>query len=167
MAEARLTPTAIINEFRKNGITHLVWLPDSETNFLYDQLSREPSITLVPVCREGEALPIAAGLWIGGKKPAILIQNTGLFESGDAVRGMGIGIGLPVVMFIGYRGWTRHGPTPDSAARFTEPCLNMWGINYYLVESDADVGRISIAFDEALRESRPVAVLMGAEYAPG
>ena len=61
----------------------------------------------------------------------------------------------------------RHGPTPDSAARFTEPCLNMWGINYYLVESDADVGRISIAFEEALRESRPVAVLMGAEYAPG
>ena len=67
-------------------------------------------------------------------------------------------------MMIGYRGWTRHGATPDSAARFTEPILHAWGISYYLVETDADVERISTAFDEADRSQRPVACLMGAEY---
>ena len=69
-----------------------------------------------------------------------------------------------MVMVIGYRGWTRKGPTPDSAARYTEPILNAWGITYYLMERDEDADRISLAFEEATRTSRPVAVLVGDEY---
>ena len=37
-------------------------------------------------------------------------------------------------------------------------------MNYYLVESDEDADRIGIAFAEAAREKRPVAVLVGDEY---
>ena len=44
-----------------------------------------------------------------------------MFEAGDSIRGLGIDIEFPLVMMIGYRGWTRHGITNDSAARFTEP----------------------------------------------
>ena len=58
-----------------------------------------------------------------------------------------------------------NGVTTDSAARLTEPTLHAWGLDYYLVESDADVGRITEAYQQAQRESRPVAVLVGAEYA--
>ncbi len=164
MPELSLTPKAILDQLRKNGVTHVVWLPDSETNFMYQQMVADPSLDLVPVCREGESMAIAAGLWVGGKKPVILIQNTGMFESGDSIRGLALDINLPVVMMIGYRGWTRHGLTPDSAARFTEPVLHAWGINYYLVETDEDVERISTAFEEAERTQRPVVCLMGAEY---
>ncbi len=164
MAELSLTPKAIIDQLNKNKVTHVVWLPDSETNFMYEQVVADPRLDLVPICREGESMPIAAGLWVGGKKPVVLIQNTGMFESGDSIRGLGIDINFPMVMMIGYRGWTRHGETPDSAARFTEPILNAWRIKYYLVESDEDVDRISMAFDEAERTQSPVAVLMGAEY---
>jgi sulfopyruvate decarboxylase TPP-binding subunit len=164
MPELRLTPQPILDQLRKNGVTHVVWLPDSETNFLYQQMLAEKSIDLVPVCREGESMAIAAGLWVGGKRPVVLIQNTGMFESGDSIRGITLDINFPLVMMIGYRGWTRHGVTPDSAARFTEPILHAWGISYYLVEADEDVERISTAFEEAARTNRPVACLMGAEY---
>ena len=164
MAELRLTPRPILDQLTKNGVTHVVWLPDSETNFMYEQMSAAPSLHLVPVCREGESMAIAAGLWVGGKKPVVLIQNTGMFESGDSIRGLALDINFPLVMMVGYRGWTRHGLTPDSAARFTEPILNAWGINHYLVETNEDVDRISIAFEEADRTQRPVACLMGAEY---
>ena len=164
MTELRLTPRPILDQLTKNGVTHVVWLPDSETNFMYEQMSANPSLHLVPVCREGESMAIAAGLWVGGKKPVVLIQNTGMFESGDSIRGLAVDINFPLVMMVGYRGWTRHGITPDSAARYTEPILNAWGINHYLVETDDDVGRISIAFEEADRTQRPVACLMGAEY---
>jgi sulfopyruvate decarboxylase TPP-binding subunit len=164
MAELRLTPRPILDQLTKNGVTHVVWLPDSETNFMYERMSADPSLHLVPVCREGESMAIAAGLWVGGKKPVVLIQNTGMFESGDSIRGLALDINFPLVMMVGYRGWTRHGLTPDSAARFTEPILNAWGINHYLVETDEDVDRISIAFEEADRTQRPVACLMGAEY---
>ena len=94
----------------------------------------------------------------------VIIQNTGLFESGDSIRGLAVDIEFPLVMLIGYRGWTRQGVMTDSAARFTEPTLQAWGINYYLVETDADVVQISLAFEEALRTQQPVACLMGAEY---
>ena len=164
MDEPRLTPRPIIDELIKNGVTHVVTLPDSETNFMYEQMSAESEINLVPVCREGESMPIAAGLWVGGKKPVVLIQNTGLFESGDSIRGLVLDVDFPLVMMVGYRGWTRHGITADSAGRFTEPILHAWGINYYLVETNDDVGRISTAFEEAERTQKPVACLMGAEY---
>ena len=164
MVESALTTPAVLDELHKNGVTHVVWLPDSETNFMYRQMVADPDLHLVPVCREGESIAIAAGLWVGGKKPVVLIQNTGLFESGDSVRGLALDINYPLVMMVGYRGWTRHGITPDSAGRYTEPILHAWGINYYLVETDDDVDRISTAFEEAERTQRPVACLMGVEY---
>ena len=162
--EAVLHPPALINELKKNDITHIVWLPDSETNFMYQMLQAEPTIDLVPVCREGETMAIAAGLWVGGKKPVVLIQHPGIFESGDSIRGLGLDINQPLVMLIGYRGWTRRGPTPDSAARFTEHILHAWGINYYLIETDEDADRIGLAVEEAYRTQKPVGVLIGAEF---
>ena len=164
MAELHLTPRAILDQLNKNKVTHVVWLPDSETNFMYEQMVADPTLHLVPVCREAETMAIAAGLWVGGKRPVALIQNTGMFESGDSIRGLGLDIDFPLVMMIGYRGWTRHGVTPDSAARFTEPILHAWGINSYLVETDDDVDRITTAFEEAESNRKPVACLMGAEY---
>ena len=162
--EAVLHPQALISELKKNKVTHVVWLPDSETNFMYQELLAEPSLDLIPVAREGETMAIAAGLWVGGKRPVALIQNTGIFESGDSIRGLGLDVNQPLVMLIGYRGWDRHGVVRDSAAKFTEHILHAWGINYYLVETDADAPRISLAVEEAERTSKPVAVLVGTEY---
>ena len=99
-----------------------------------------------------------------GGKPMILIQNTGLMESGDSIRGWLMGMEVPVVLMVGLRGWTRHGVTTDTAATYTERFLNAFNINYYLVESDADASRIDVAFKEAEKTRRPVAVLVGDEY---
>ena len=162
--EAVLHPASIIAELKKNNFTHVVWLPDSETNFMYQLLTSDPDIDLVPVCREGETMAIAAGLWVGGKKPVVLIQNTGIFESGDSIRGLGLDINQPLVMLVGYRGWSRHGLTNDSAARYIEHILHAWGINYFLIETDEDADRISLAAEEAERTQKPVAVLVGSEF---
>ena len=162
--EVVLHPAAVVEELKKNNISHVVWLPDSETNFMYQLLTNEPTLDLVPVCREGETMAIAAGLWIGGKRPIVLIQNTGIFESGDSIRGLGLDVSQPLVMLVGYRGWSRHGITTDSAARFIEHILHAWGINYYLIETDEDADRIGVAIQEAERTQKPVAVLVGTEF---
>jgi len=161
--ESVLYAGTIVEEFKKNGVTHTVWLPCSDTAALHRAIIADGGIHSIPVCREGEAMAIAAGLWVGGKIPVVIVQNTGFFESGDSIRGIGLGAGIPMVMLIGYRGYTRHGRTTDSAARFIEPILHTWQITYYLIESDADVDRISLAFQEAERTSKPVAVLIGKE----
>ena len=162
--EAELSPEIVLEEMKKNGVTHVVWLPDSETNWLYLLMQAEPSLQLVPVSREGLAFSMAAGLSAGGKTPIILIQNTGLMESGDSLRGWGLGLNIPVVLMVGYRGWTRHGITQDTAATYTERFLHAFDIRYYLVETSADASRISVAFAEAKKTKRPVAVLVGDEY---
>ena len=87
-----LSPETVLAEMKRNGVTHVVWLPDSETNWLYLLMKSEPSLTLVGVNREGLAFSAAAGIAAGGKKPLILIQNTGLMESGDSLRGWAIGL---------------------------------------------------------------------------
>jgi sulfopyruvate decarboxylase subunit alpha len=162
--DAQLSPEIVLAEMVKNGVSHVVWLPDSETNWLYQLMQAEPSLRLVPVGREGLAFSLAAGLATGGQTPIILIQNTGLMESGDSLRGWALGLNIPVVLMVGYRGWTRHGVNTDTAATYTERFLNAFGINYYLVETSVDAPRISIAFEEARRTRRPVAVLMADEY---
>ena len=159
-----LSPEKVLAEMKKNGVTHVVWLPDSETNWLYLLMKEDPSLTLVGVNREGLAFSAAAGIAAGGKRPLILIQNTGLMESGDSLRGWAIGLNVPVVLMVGYRGWTRHGVNTDTAAVYTERFLNAFGVNYYLVEGDADAQRISIAFEDATKTKRPVAVLVADEY---
>src|SRR5687768_942523 len=85
--KAALSPETVLAQMKKNGVTHVVWLPDSETNWLYLLMKADPSLTLVGVNREGLAFSAASGIYAGGKTPLILIQNTGLMESGDSMRG--------------------------------------------------------------------------------
>ena len=159
-----LRPETLVEEFKKNDVTHVITIPDSETNYLYELMIKQPWLDIVPVSREGETMGIALGLNAAGKVPVCLIQNTGMMESGDSIRGMALDAGFPLVMVVGYRGWTRRGVITDTAARYTEPFLNAFGINYYLVEYDEDGTRISTAFEEARATKRPVAVLIGDEY---
>lgn len=162
--KASLSPEVVLEQLKQNGITHVIWLPDSETNWLFTLMQSEPTLRLVGVTREGLAFSTAAGLWAGGKTPVILIQNTGLMEAGDSLRGWALGMNVPVVLIVGYRGWTRHGVTNDTAATYTERFLHAFGIEYYLVEDDSDAQRISVAFEETRKTKRPVVVLMADEY---
>ncbi|HXF68032.1 MAG TPA: hypothetical protein VNK67_15215 [Burkholderiales bacterium] len=161
---AGLTPQVVLAELKKNAVTHVVWLPDSETNWLFTLMKAEPGLRLVGVTREGLAFSTAAGLWAGGGKPVVMIQNTGLMESGDSLRGWILGLGVPLVILVGYRGYVRGAKGADTAAHYTEPFLEAFGVSHHLVESDADAPRITAAFEEAERAHRPVAVLVADEY---
>lgn len=154
----------IVGELRKCGVTHVVWLPDSETNFMYKALQDGSGLDLVPVCREGETMPICAGLIMGGQKPVTLIQNTGFFESGDSVRGICLNLKLPLLLMIGYRGFQKDAPMTDSAGILVEPVLKTFGIPYYLIEEDSHLPLISQAFRESQEQSRTIAVLIAREY---
>ena len=159
-----LRPETLLREFKSNGVTHVVTIPDSETNHLYELMVEQDWLDIVPVSREGETMGVALGLTVAGKVPVCLIQNTGMMESGDSIRGQALDAGFPLLMVVGYRGWTRKGHTPDSAATYTEPFLNAFRIDYYLVEHDDDGPRITEAFEATRKSKRPVVVLIGDEY---
>ena len=158
-----MTADRIVDELKKCAVTHIICLPDRDGQFLYEAITSQPNFTVVPVCREGEAIAIATGLLLGGKEPLVLHQNTGFFESGDSVRGLGLDLQLPLLLLITYRGWRRDSLITDSAAIFIEPILRAWGIRCYLVETNEDVERVSRAFKEAHDSQKPVAILIAKE----
>ena len=73
---AALSPETVLQQMKQNGVTDIVWLPDSETNWLYLLMQADPDLRLVGVTREGHACSIAAGLFAGGRRPMILIART-------------------------------------------------------------------------------------------
>lgn len=153
----------IVNALKKQGITHAIGVPDNGSARIYELLRAEPAIEVVTVTREGEAFAIASGLYVGGKWPVIIIQNTGFLESGDAIRGTVVNMRVPVVVFIGYRGYHNRdasGQWVDSVATFLEPTLKAWHLPYEMLETDADIGCIRSAFEKAAATSLPAAVLL-------
>ena len=141
------------------GISHVVWLPDSALGPWEAAILATPSLQLVRVCREGEAWVVAAGLHLGGKRPLVVIQNTGLFESGDALRNVLFDLGLPLFAVIGYRGYLVKN-SPDTAKRFTEPILRAWGLDYVLLDSPASAPRLAEHYRACQAAGKPGVVLV-------
>ena len=120
------------------GVTHVVWIPDSTFGEWDDALSGSHEIELVQVCREGEAWAVAAGLYLGGARPLVVIQCTGMFESGDALRNAVHDYGLPLFGIVGYRSYLNSETLPgDTCLRFTEPILAAWDVPSVFIDEVA------------------------------
>jgi sulfopyruvate decarboxylase TPP-binding subunit len=141
------------------GVTHVVWLPDSGVGHWEADLEVSPTLKLLRICREGEAWPLAAGLHLGGKSPLVVMQVTGLFESGDALRNVLFDLKLPIFSILGARNWLVEG-SQDSAKKFTSPILDAWGIDRVLIEKPEDQFKLAEHYRRCRGESRPGAVLI-------
>jgi len=144
------------------GVSHVIWVPDSVLGSWEPALSGSQRPTLLRVCREGEAFALAAGLVLGGKKPVIFIQCTGLFEAGDALRNAVHDLKLPIFMLVGVRSYYAHrqGKSNDSCPVFTEPILRAWQIPYVVFEERHTAADLAAAYRQAQAERRPGAVLV-------
>ncbi len=149
----------ILHELIRLQFSHVVWIPDSNLGRWERDLATSTNLQLVRVCREGEAWLVAAGLLLGGKSPLVMMQTTGLFESGDALRNVVHDLRLPVFALIGVRSWlTRE--SQDSARRFTEPILKVWGIEYAKIESRSQMGRFGKHFEHCRSHAIPGLVML-------
>lgn len=151
------------------GTTHVLIIPDSESRHLHQALLDDDTIEVITPCREGESIAIAAGLWIGGAHPVVIIQNTGLMEAGDALRGCGIGPRIPLRLVVGWRGYAGAvaGRIPiDSAYPYTEPLLEAWSIPTWHLMTDDDLEAVGEMDRIAHETSRPAAVLTGHTFRP-
>jgi sulfopyruvate decarboxylase TPP-binding subunit len=153
------TGSEIVDELQRMGISHVVWVPDSTLGTWEEALEASPAVQLVRVCREGEAWPLAAGLIVGGRTPLVMLQTTGLFESGDALRNVLFDLRLPVFALIGARNWL-DAASADSARRYAEPILRAWGLDYAIVQSPADKPKFAEHYNRCRRAERPGAVLL-------
>ena len=110
---------------------------------------------------------VAAGLMLGGKRPVVLIQCTGLFEAGDSLRNVVHDLKLPLFLVVGVRSYYPHqqGTSTDSCPVFTEPILQAWRLPYVLLDRRHTPADLAAAYRQARAERRAGAVLL-AEGAP-
>jgi sulfopyruvate decarboxylase TPP-binding subunit len=171
-------PEETLRTLVATGITHVVGLPDSISGPLFDMVEGHPAIRLVTVTREGEAFAIASGLWIGGARPLVVVQNTGLLESGDSLRGTAQRMAVPLPILVTGRGYAKmHAadaapgdpltpelltrPDVDTTALLTEPTLAAWGVPFARCEGDDDPAHeIRVTIELAREQERPVALVV-------
>jgi len=88
-----------------------------------------------------------------------MMQTTGLFESGDAMRNVLFDLGLPVFAVLGARSWLVK-DSKDSARRFTRPILDAWGIDHVLVADDSDKPKLAQQYRHSREAGKAAAVLI-------
>ena len=143
------------------GVTHVVTVPDSTLGTWYAAIERSPKLRLVRVCREGEAWGVAGGLYLGGATPVVMIQCTGLFESGDALRNVLHDWKLPVFAVVGYRSYLDQSTIPgDTCLVFTEPVLDAWRVDYTLVTRRSQLADVRAHYLACRDAGRPGAALV-------
>jgi sulfopyruvate decarboxylase TPP-binding subunit len=148
---------------RAAGVTHVVWVPDSALGRWDAALSSTPGLSLIRVCREGEAIGLAAGLHLGGARPIVMMQCTGLFEAGDALRNIVHDLKLPLFFLVGVRSWYAHrdGRTSDTCPAFTEPILRAWNIPFTLLDPrQHTAGDLAAAYTDARTAGRAGVALL-------
>lgn len=142
------------------GVTDVVWLPDSALGPWEGALASSPQLRLIRVCREGEAWPLAAGLCLGGRNPILIMQSTGLFESGDALRNILFDLRIPLFAIVGARSYLVEG-TNDSAKRFVDPILNAWQLETVRILTPDDKPLLAQHYSACRSAGKPGIALLG------
>jgi sulfopyruvate decarboxylase subunit alpha len=161
----KLPGSGIIREIKASRIEFVVSVPDITTSEgLLRPLAREPAPRLIRVCKEDEGIGICAGLSYCDKRALLLIQQTGMLDSINAIRGVAVEYALPICMMVGLLQKEPGVPPRQSkryGVRIVEPILEAMGVDYHEIETEADLAKIRPAIDGAYARSRPVVLLIG------
>lgn len=155
----------IIDAIEAGGVEFVVSVPDITTaDSLLRPLATHPRLRLIRVCKEDEGIGICAGLAVCGRRAVLLIQNTGFFDSLNAIRVVAVEYGQPICMMVGLLG-KEPGIKPKDSGNYgvtiVEPILDVMGIRRHLLEAEADAALIAPAIETAYTSSQPVALLVG------
>ena len=156
---------AIMQALKSAAVEHIVSVPDIVTSDgLLWPISRDPAFKLLRVCKEDEGVSICGAMSYNDTRALLLMQQTGLMDSLNAIRAIGVDYRLPVCMMVGYQGKEAHLPPSASASygvRIIEPILDAMQIPYRLIEEPADVEHIPADIEKAYRDSFPFCFLIG------
>lgn len=95
---------AIYNGLKDAGIDFIVSVPCVNLSKLLNMIDEDEEIIHVPVTREEEGIGLCAGAYLGGKRTAILMQNSGLGNSINALKSLTELYGFPLLMIMSHRG---------------------------------------------------------------
>jgi sulfopyruvate decarboxylase subunit alpha len=131
---------AVISGLKCAGVSVVCYLPDSLFKELYPALDADRDIRTIRVTNEGEGAAICGGVFLSGKRAALIMENSGLRASAEQLARLGLGAGIPVIMLMSYRGELGENNWWAIPHAITmEPMLDALRIPYRVVRSVGDI----------------------------
>jgi len=145
----------------KAGINFVACLPDSTFQELYLPVSADPRVTYIQVASENDGVGVCMGAWLGGLKPALLVENTGFTLGIYALLRGPMAFGIPMILLISHRG--ELGDERWFSVPFgwgTKPLLDSIRITHRSVDKTEDVQDAILSAAKSMNSIQaPVAIL--------
>lgn len=125
-------------ELKKYGFEFFSGVPCSLLNSLINYAINH--CTYVAAANEGDAVAIAAGAYLGGRKSVVLMQNSGLTNASSPLVSLNYPFRIPVLGFVSLRGepGVADEPQHELMGRITTQMLDMMQIQWAFLSNDFD-----------------------------
>ena len=156
---------AVYRGLKRAGIDFAASVPCINLQQLLHQIEGDHEIIHVPVTREEEGVGLCAGAWMGGRKPALIMQNSGLGNSINALASLDYLYDIPLLMIISHRGCegeTIAGQVP--MGKLTPKLLDAMEIPFFSPKPAGAEETVAEAWSLAASRKRPVAVLLDLQF---
>ena len=156
---------AIIAQLKQAGVGVIVSVPDIVTSDgLLWPISKDPDFQLIRVCKEDEGVSICAALSYTNTRALLLMQQTGLMDSLNAIRAIAMDYHQPVCMMVGLQGKAPNETVLGSASygvRIIPPILDAMALTHVGIETSTDTPRIEPAINNAYETGDALCFLIG------
>lgn len=169
ISQAEPIPAQLLHDaLVEAGVTDVVAVPDTHVRTLIALMRERGELRFIQAATEDEAVAIAAGLIVGGRRPLVQIQHAGLYACVNHLRGIAVDGQFPMLFMVGLLNRDPSRPPRenfDSMVRFAEPLLDVFEIPHYLLDHPDDVRFVADAVRETDARLGPVALLIGEQTA--
>ena len=148
-------------EIKQAGINIIFSVPCAMLKRLIDVINEKQTIRHVPVTREEEAVGVAAGAYMGGLCPMILMQNSGLGNSVNAIKSLLEVYEIPLVFMMSHRGAEGEKIKAQvPMGKLTPDLLDAVGIEKLFVRKEEDLQTIHEKIVDNLGNGKSLAIIL-------
>jgi phosphonopyruvate decarboxylase len=95
--------SGLLDDLRAEGHDFFTGVPDSGLKRFLEDVRELPEGEHVPATWEAEAVGIAAGAFLAGRKPCVYLQNAGLGHAVNPLTSLCIPYGIELTLVVGHR----------------------------------------------------------------
>jgi sulfopyruvate decarboxylase subunit alpha len=151
----------VLDHLKRAGIDLVASLPDQWLGRLIGQCEADPAITHIRLAREDDGVGICAGAFLGGRKAALICQNSGVLGSVNALGGVAFHHQIPFLVIAAHRGMSEDNQYYQMyKGRICEPVLRAMGIPHFVVEGPEQLSLIEDGVRHAYLNRLPVVLLL-------
>jgi sulfopyruvate decarboxylase TPP-binding subunit len=121
------------NLLEKKGIENFIGVPDSTMKYFIDEGLKKKKILITT--REEEAIGIATGMSLSGKKIVVFMQNAGFANSLSTITSLLQLYEIPIILIIGWRGFLKNdAPEHEKIGKIQPELIKTIGLESKIID---------------------------------